>query len=119
VYDHDYHQRRLRRWCHVGIRPFQAQLELKGEQALSQWDQHAQGNGDRRAVTEAAKEFSNGLVRRWWQLSDLLIAKYSDGYVNGSKEKPQNSPAVPIGYPSDWLGKTDYPDGPTSYDMKL
>jgi dipeptidase len=109
----------FQRMCTADIRPLQTQLEMKGEQALEQWDQHAHGNGDRRAVTEAAKEFSNGMVQRWWQLSDLLIAKYSDGYVNGSKEKPQNSPAVPIGYPSDWLGKTDYPDGPTSYGMKL
>jgi dipeptidase len=109
----------FQRMCTADIRPLQTQLELKGEQALDQWDEYARGNSDRRAVTEAAKEFSNGLVRRWWQMADLLIAKYSDGYVNGSKEKPQNSAAVPIGYPSKWLGKTDYPDGPTSYDMKL
>ncbi|MEO1701033.1 MAG: C69 family dipeptidase [Pseudomonadota bacterium] len=109
----------FQRMCQADIIPLQTELELDGENALSDWDTFAADADDRGALTEMAFGFSESLVARWWQLADLLIAKYSDGYVNGSVDSPQNTAAVPLGYPSEWLGHTDYPEGPTSYDMKF
>lgn len=104
------------RMCQNDILPLQAELEEAAERALYEWDDAGLEAG---ALTDAACHQAQSLVKRWWQLADLLIAKYSDGYVNGSPSQPQNSLPVPLGYPSKWLGQTDYPNGPTSYDMKL
>ncbi|MEL6202408.1 MAG: C69 family dipeptidase [Pseudomonadota bacterium] len=109
----------FQRMCDADIIPLQSELELDGENALVDWDVFASGSEDCDALTEMAFGFSQALVARWWHLADTLIAKYSDGYVNGTPQSPQNSAAVPLGYPSDWLGQTNYPDGPTSYDMKF
>nr|WP_253937592.1 hypothetical protein [Dickeya dadantii] len=59
------------------------------------------------------------MLARWWALADMLIAKYSDGYINPPPLRPQNLPAIPIGYPADWLSITNYRDGPISYDMPV
>jgi len=109
----------FQRMCNADIRPLQAQLERGGEAALAAWDVETEGCNDREALTAMATDFANGVVQSWWQLADRLIAKYSDGYVNGAVDQPQNTAAKPIGYPSKWLGRTNYPDGPTSYDMRL
>ncbi|MBF7995548.1 C69 family dipeptidase [Rahnella sp. SAP-29] len=105
------------RMCSVDIRPLQRELEIKGEAAVAKWD--AAGHSlDASRLTELAGEHAKGVVGNWWQLADKLIAKYSDGYVNGGKGEPQNPAPVAVGYNSDWLGKTDYPQGPTSYAMR-
>ena len=110
----------FQRMCKNDIRPLQNEIEARGEQALAEWDGQAQqGSLNPEQLTGAASGFGEDVVGRWWQLADRLIAKYSDGYINGSVSQPQNSLPVAIGYPSEWLGKTDYPNGPTSYDMKL
>ncbi|SHO55411.1 dipeptidase [Vibrio quintilis] len=104
----------FQRMCHADILPLQARLEQEGEQVLLAWDQCQDED-----LTRLAEEHANHLLQCWWQLADKLVAKYSNGYINGSKQLPQNSHPVPVGYPSEWLGKTDYAKGPTSYDMKL
>lgn len=109
----------FQRMCKVDILPLQAELEMAGEMVLADWDCAAAASGDKHGMTEVAGEFASDVVARWWQLADMLIAKYSDGYVNGRVDKPQNSLPKSIGYPSDWLGRTNYPKGPTTYDMKL
>jgi dipeptidase len=106
----------FQRMCKADIKPLQTELETAGEAALADWDKQASDPGQ---LTEAASAFGEALVARWWTLADTLIAKYSDGYVNGRVSTPQNTLPKPIGYPSDWLGETDYPYGPTTYDMKL
>ena len=47
---------------------------------------------------------------------ETLIAKYSDGYINPPADV-RNS-AIPVGYPANWLRRTNYAQGPTSYRMK-
>jgi len=59
------------------------------------------------------------VVASWWELADGLIARYSDGYINLPGTATQAPAPVPVGYPSQWLGLTDYRAGPVSYDMKL
>lgn len=109
----------FQRMCKADIRPLQQALEAQGENALAQWDLQTEEVRDRQVVTQLATSFASDLVERWWRLSDQLIAKYSDGYVNGSVGRPQNSAPAPLGYPSEWLGRTDYANGPTTYDMRL
>lgn len=65
---------------------------------------------------------SNRMLKRWWDLGDMLIAKYADGYINlpngrYSEPAPGTMP-IEVGYPSSWLDKTNYRQGPTTYDMK-
>jgi dipeptidase len=108
------------RMCSVDIRPLQAELEIAGERVLADWDERAaRGELDAGAMTELAGRQAQTLVDRWWGLADLLVAKYSDGYVNGGPSRPQNTAPAPVGYPSHWLGKTNYALGPTTYSMRL
>ena len=108
------------RMCSVDIRPLQVGLETAGERALADWDEKAaRGELDARMMTEQASAQAQDLVDRWWGLADLLVAKYSDGYVNGRPGRPQNTAPAPVGYPSHWLGKTNYAFGPTTYSMRL
>jgi dipeptidase len=106
------------RMCKVDIRPLQQQLEAQGEAVLAAWDADAaSGKLDVNGLTRLAAAEADNVVTQWWQLADRLIAKYSDGYVNGTPEKPQNPAPVAVGYSSDWLGKTNYAQGPVSYAM--
>ncbi len=69
------------------------------------------------------------MLKRWWDLADTLVAKYSDGYINlpgeddpkeedEKEEDEKEDYPKEIGYPSTWLSHTNYKEGPTSYDMK-
>jgi dipeptidase len=46
-----------------------------------------------------------------WNLSDLLIAKYSNGFINDIK----NNKTICGGYPNWWLNETGYQYGPRIY----
>ncbi len=61
-------------------------------------------------LTEYANANTKEVLDAWWKLSDSLYIKYNDGYIN-SKE----SIAVKAFYPSWWLKKVGYTNGPTSY----
>jgi len=41
-------------------------------------------------------------VDDWWKLSDHLVMKYNDGYVNASGERDS------VGYPQEWLDLVGY-----------
>jgi hypothetical protein len=72
-------------------------------------------------LTEACKENANLVLDSWWSLAGELVAKYSDGYLNlpdGEYATPPIEPTRNIGYPSWWLDKTNYSEGPTDYKMK-
>jgi dipeptidase len=105
------------RMCKVDIQPLQEKLEAMQSQRLQEWDQAVFNNADSEKLTKWCEESANEVVKRWWSLADLLIAKYSDGYINPQPTLPQNSPAIPLGYSADWLEITDYRNGPVSYDM--
>jgi dipeptidase len=63
-------------------------------------------------LTEFCQKNADEVLNDWWALSELLLVKYSDGYVN----IPELSKSV--GYPEEWLKKTEYRQGPTSYKKK-
>lgn len=106
------------RMCAVDIQPLQKMLEEMEAQRVCEWDaQFAQG-GDRETLTSLCETNTSEVLTRWWALADMLIAKYSDGYINPAPSIPQNQPAIPIGYPADWLSMTNYRNGPVTYDMQ-
>jgi dipeptidase len=107
------------RMCKVDIQPLQKQLEEMQAQRVRDWDKKFAKGGDPKSLTALCQVNANEVLSRWWELADMLIAKYSDGYINPTPSRPENQAPIPIGYPSDWLGKTDYPNGPVTYDMKL
>lgn len=109
----------FQRMCRVDIQPLQAQLEELQTQQLQAWDDKFKAGGSAKELTTLCERNADHVLKAWWELADRLIAKYSDGYVNAQPSSPQNTAPVPLGYPSEWLGVTDYRDGPVSYDMKL
>jgi dipeptidase len=109
----------FQRMCQVDILPLQRSLEVAQVKLLEEWDRKAQDGCSKQELTELCKANANTLVNTWWQLADNLIAKYSDGYINPKPSQPQNEGAIGIGYPSDWLGETNYQNGPITYDMDM
>ena len=72
-------------------------------------------------ITESCMANGNNDIERWWGLATEIVAKYSDGYINLPDRKyatPEINPTRNVGYPSLWLFKTNYKEGPTSYRMK-
>jgi len=54
-------------------------------------------------------------------MANIIMAKYSDGYINlpdGQYSIPITGEVRSVGYPSWWLDKTNYKQGPTGYEMK-
>lgn len=64
----------------------------------------------RALLTEFSQTQATETVAAWWDLAELLFAKYSDGYIN----TPDHL-ANEVGYPREWLMKTSWPQGPVSY----
>lgn len=62
-------------------------------------------------LTTYCKTQANQVVEEWWNLAWNLVARYDDGYVNAPEEMAQE-----VGYPEDWYGKSEWPNGPTAYE---
>ena len=45
---------------------------------------------------------AQSVVDDWWALSDYLVMKYNDGYVNSRGERRS------VGYPKEWLDLVGY-----------
>ena len=63
-------------------------------------------------LTKYSKKNVTRVVNEWWQLTDHLIEKYTDGFINKPKV------AQKVGYPKPWLDKVGYPKGPITYQKK-
>lgn len=109
----------FQRMNRIDIQPLQKELEDMQTALLKEWDERFKTGGDLRELTDWSCKNAERVLARWWELADRLVAKYSDGYINPTPSRPQNGAPVAIGYPSEWLGATNYAQGPTSYDMKL
>jgi dipeptidase len=110
----------FQRMVQVDIQPLQKQLEDAEVHVLLKWDQEAEKKDfSRKRLTQLSDENSNTILTDWWALADQLIAKYSDGFINQKPTRPQNLVPANIGYPSDWLGTTNYRNGPVTYDMQM
>lgn len=51
-------------------------------------------------LTDYTSGIMNNVVDSWWKFSEVLIAKYSDGYVGGKS----------VGYPTEWLKEVGFGD---------
>ncbi len=103
----------FQRMTRVDILPLQAEPEREAVQELPRIDAEVQADPDRaiEIITKFSKKQAKHVFRRWWQLADVLVAKYAEGYLN-----PPQGPLQEIGYPSTWLRSTNYAHGPTSYE---
>ena len=63
----------------------------------------------REYLTNYSIDNANRVLSQWWDLADMLIVKYDDGYVNIPKT------AGEVGYPESWLKEVGYDKGPVSY----
>lgn len=106
----------FRRMTEVDIRPLQSRLEARGAERLAAWDETAKSGGDdaHASVAESARANADEVVAAWWDLADRLVAKYSNGYINVPGEAPKD-----IGYPTSWVARTDWADGPTRYAPRI
>jgi dipeptidase len=106
------------RMTKVDILPLQQEIEAEEfQKTVHQWDKCCKGKSDREAreiLTRLSEENANEVIKKWHDLGNTLITKYSNGYCNlRGEDKPQS-----IGYSSEWLVRTNYKNGPTSYEMK-
>ena len=60
-------------------------------------------------LTQFCTTNGENVLHAWRELSDLLIVKYADGYVNIPKLSDS------VGYPKTWLKSVQYQKGPISY----
>jgi len=109
----------FQRICKTDIQPLQLSLEEAQTKLIEEWDRRVKEGCARDELTALCNTNAEAVVKVWWELADMLIAKYSDGYINPKPSRPQNTMAIGIGYSSDWLRLTNYKNGPISYDMQL
>jgi dipeptidase len=109
----------FQRMCQVDIQPLQRELEERQARLVESWDRQFREGTNAHELTLLCEKNAGEIVASWWELADSLIARYSDGYINSLVQAPQAAAPVPIGYPAQWLGVSDYRDGPVSYDMRL
>ena len=51
-------------------------------------------------------------IRKWWDLADMLVTKYNDGYIQDEKGRPHA-----VGYPESWL-KEEVKKHPEKFKLK-
>ena len=56
----------------------------------------------REYLTKYSNEMAQAVVDDWWALSDYLVMKYNDGYINSSGERKS------VGHPKEWLDLVGY-----------
>jgi len=99
------------------IKERQRELELAAFESIKATDEQALKlyKEDPKKATAYLTEFSQDMAGRvvdeWWQLAWRLVAKYSDGYVNEPGKMAQE-----VGYPDEWYGKSQWPNGPIKYE---
>ncbi|WP_027179117.1 dipeptidase [Maridesulfovibrio bastinii] len=114
----------FQRMTDVDIIPLQRRLEYNSMRFIRKVDRQVSSLAPQDVpeyLEKVATQNSNNILEEWWNLGDTLIAKYADGYINlpdGDHSNPATALPVEIGYPSTWLDKTNYSNGPTTYDMK-
>jgi dipeptidase len=107
-----------KRMTQVDIQPAQKELERQSARMVEETEATLAAQADLRAVvSRKAEENAAHILRKWTELTHLLVAKYSDGYINPLAHDRSNP--TDIGYPAHWLAATNYADGPTGYEMPV
>lgn len=106
------------RMVSVDIAPHQREHERHHLALVREWDEACRRMTHDEARAYIAKQCEHNameLLRYWWELADLLVAKYSDGLC----DPPDPGQAREIGYPASWLRAAGYGTGPVSYRMPV
>ncbi len=107
------------KYCYMKHDITAKQEELEDEQIdrlIKDWDAEAlkiyekDPAAAQKFLTDQCCNNANKIVEAWWKLSEYLIQKYADGYINN----PRIGQEVP--YPREWLLQVGYLAGPTSYE---
>lgn len=107
----------------ANIKPLQHELESRSIALIQKTDEAIKGLDEtaaREMITSVCMDNANDIVKEWWQMATRMVSKYSDGYINlppGSYATPAIETVRSVGYPAWWLDKTNYRDGPVSYQM--
>lgn len=107
----------FQRMTSVDIIPLQRKLEQQAHERVAEWDALIENMPYADAIetiTAKSHDHAAEVLADWWDLADTIVAKYANGYLN-----LPNQPPIDIGYPTSWLGHTNYFDGPTSYKVKF
>ncbi|MEI6242827.1 MAG: C69 family dipeptidase [Chlamydiota bacterium] len=62
-------------------------------------------------LTDYCMKNSEDVFGKWWDLSEQLLVKYNEGFINTSSDDF----AKKVGYPVEWLKQVGYEKGPISY----
>ncbi|MEN8152824.1 MAG: C69 family dipeptidase [Acidobacteriota bacterium] len=64
-------------------------------------------------LTDYCVENGEKNIKKWWKLSEFLITKYNDGYIQNEKNRPRE-----IGYPEKWL-KNEIKNNRSKFRLKM
>ncbi len=84
--------------------------EVRSVESLSDQAESMEADAARDLLTGWCTGNADSVVAAWWDLSDDLIVKYDDGYVNSPGHM-----AHEVGYPERWIVTTEWVNGPTTY----
>jgi len=65
-------------------------------------------------LTTFCRNQADQVVKYWWELAWQLVARYNDGYINEPEKMAQE-----IGYPKAWYDKSEWINGPTTYQKPM
>lgn len=85
----------------------QSAIDAQAEQIFNSEGAEECGN----FLTNYSTNNSLSVLNDWWSLADLLVVKYSNGFINDF----ENNRTIEAGYPSWWLNETGYQYGPRIY----
>ena len=113
------------RYCHMikDIRSEQCRIEEEELFKQTEMEETArniyESKGSKacgKLLTDYSSRNALSVISRWWNLSDSLIVKYSNGLVNEVQNGVISS--TKQGYPEEWLGKVGYQYGPRIYQYQ-
>ena len=99
------------------IKQMQNEIEIEELESIKEMDKQALAlyKEDPDKVPELLTQYcitqANQVVKDWWKLAWRLVARYDDGYINEPEKMAQE-----VGYPKDWYDKSEWLNGPTSYE---
>ena len=106
------------RMTEVDIKPLQASIEARAFAMVDALNADFCSTGPSKEQARTASELhAETALAEWTALGHMLIAKYSQGYVNPPPRGRKD--VTEIGYSANWLDKTEYRDGPTAYGLPI
>ena len=90
----------------------QSELEAASVDMVAAVEKEYRHHGNNDLVEEAYFKNAEKIVSSLWSLSDELMFKFADGFVNRAKAPPNGEISKPVGYPAWWLEAVGYKDGP-------